>query len=158
MMGVCWWVVLTKILQGEVGKLRSELLALMERRDQREAALASDLIAYINTLPRSEMQTLTSGVQPEVLEAMETLVYGILKQFGVKEGDRIVLESSDAMKKLLLWQLAIGYNLRELEVIVILFTAGRSFFNVLISASKALCIFAICGVYIFSLASRTIRN
>ena len=99
-----------------MGKLRSELLALMERRDQREAKLANDLIAYINTLPRAEMQTLTSGVQPEVLEAMEALVYGILKQFGVKEGDRIVLESSDAMKKLLLWQLAIGYNLRELEV------------------------------------------
>lgn len=103
-------------LKGEVGKLRGELLAMMARRDQRDAAQASDLIAYVNALPKSDMQTLTSGVAPDVLEAMEALVYGILKQFGVQDGERIVLESSDAMKKLLLWQLAIGYNLREMEV------------------------------------------
>ena len=47
---------------------------------------------------------------------MEELVYGILKQFGVTDGERIMLDSSDAMSKLCMWQLVIGYNLREYEV------------------------------------------
>jgi hypothetical protein len=47
---------------------------------------------------------------------MEALVYGILRQFGVREGERILLNSSDSLQKLCMWQLVIGYNLRDLEV------------------------------------------
>ena len=103
-------------LRGEVEKLRGNLVAYQDRRDAREAALSADLIAYINSLPKEEMLQLTSDVSPEVLQGMEELVYGILKQFGVTDGERIMLDSSDAMSKLCMWQLVIGYNLREYEV------------------------------------------
>ncbi len=38
-----------------------------------------------------------------------------MKQFGVREGERVTLDNSDAMAKLCLWQLVLGYNLRGLE-------------------------------------------
>jgi len=103
-------------LRSEVAKLRQDLVQFANRRDARDEAMAQDLIGYVNTLPRSEMAALTSNIQPEVLESMEALVYGILRQFGVSKGERILLDSSDSMTKLCLWQLVIGYNLRELEV------------------------------------------
>jgi hypothetical protein len=103
-------------LRGEVEKLRGDLVAYQDRRDAREAALSADLVAYINSMPKEEMLALTNDVSPEVLQGMEELVYGILKQFGVTDGERIMLDSSDAMSKLCMWQLVIGYNLREYEV------------------------------------------
>lgn len=103
-------------LKGEVAKLRGDLLALSARRDAREEAAGNDLIAFVNGLPREEMQALTGQVNGEVLEAMESLVYGILRQFGVKENEKIMIDSSDAISKLMIWQLVIGYNLREIEV------------------------------------------
>eukprot|EP00613_Pedinella_sp_CCMP2098_P080147 CAMPEP_0171955532 /NCGR_PEP_ID=MMETSP0993-20121228/113387_1 /TAXON_ID=483369 /ORGANISM="non described non described, Strain CCMP2098" /LENGTH=330 /DNA_ID=CAMNT_0012601815 /DNA_START=1 /DNA_END=996 /DNA_ORIENTATION=+ len=107
-------------LRGEVDKLRGDLMSLAskqeERHDEREDALANDLVSYVNGLPKDEMAELTTGIQSEVLESMEALVYGILRQFGVTEGERLMLNSSDALQKLCMWQLVIGYNLRELEV------------------------------------------
>ena len=35
----------------------------------------------------------------QVLEAMEALVHGILRQFGVEAGERVMLDSSGAIKK-----------------------------------------------------------
>jgi len=36
---------------------------------------------------------------PQVLEAMEVLVHGVLRQFGAKAGERISLNSVAAIKK-----------------------------------------------------------
>ena len=75
------------------------------------------LLPYASRLDLIEQSFGCTKVVVDVtLQGMEELVYGILKQFGVTDGERIMLDSSDAMSKLCMWQLVIGYNLREYEV------------------------------------------
>ena len=49
---------------------------------------------------------------------MKKLVYSIMKGMGTSsvEADTLLQQSGSAMAQLCMWQLAIGYNLRELEV------------------------------------------
>mmetsp|Transcript_97581 Transcript_97581/g.279037 ORF Transcript_97581/g.279037 Transcript_97581/m.279037 type:complete len:419 (-) Transcript_97581:363-1619(-) len=107
-------------LRGEVDKLRGQLARIKETREE---AAKTDLVAYINSLPRDEMQELTTGITPEVLDAMEGLVKGMLKTVsasdaavGEEGAAQVTLDSQAAMQKLCMWQLVTGFNLRELEV------------------------------------------
>lgn len=115
-------------LRMEVKKLRDDLEA---RRSAKEEAIKKDLLAYIRTLPAQELRELTSTVSPEVLSAMKGLVNSVmagLVEAGVDRdgkpadvsipiGPRTVLEQSgEAVAQLCMWQLVVGYNLRELEV------------------------------------------
>jgi hypothetical protein len=49
---------------------------------------------------------------------MKKLVYSIMKGMGTSsvEANTLLQQSGSAMAQLCMWQLAIGYNLRELEV------------------------------------------
>jgi hypothetical protein len=102
-------------LRQEVSNLRDEL---MTTRKEKEEVLRKDLLLYIRTLPEQELRSLTNTMSPDVLVAMKGLVQAVLSGIGEgKVGPETVTEQSgEAMAQLCMWQLAIGYNLRTLEV------------------------------------------
>jgi hypothetical protein len=102
-------------LRQEVSQLRDDL---MTTRKEKEEALRKDLLLYIRTLPEQELRSLTNTMSPDVLVAMKGLVQAVMS--GIGEGEigpeTITEQSGEAMAQLCMWQLAIGYNLRTLEV------------------------------------------
>ena len=105
----------TSELRSEVVKLREELTM---KRNEKDEALRKDLLLYIRTLPDQEMRSLTSTVTQDVLVAMKGLVNVVMS--GIGEGsigpETVTEQSGEAMAQLCMWQLVVGYNLRELEV------------------------------------------
>lgn len=102
-------------LRAEVSKLQGEL---MVTRKEKEEALRKDLLLYIRTLPEKELRSLTNTMSQDVLVAMKGLVNAVMS--GIGEGqigpDTITEQSGEALAQLCMWQLAVGYNLRTLEV------------------------------------------
>ena len=102
-------------LRTEVSNLRDEL---MVTRKEKEETLRKDLLTYIRTLPEQELRSLTNTMSQDVLVAMKGLVNAVMS--GIGEGkvgpDTVTEQSGEAMAQLCMWQLAIGYNLRTLEV------------------------------------------
>eukprot|EP01083_Nonionella_stella_P225511 801660_1 len=102
-------------LRNEVAKLREDLSAT---RKSKEEAIRKDLLLYIRTLPQQELNTLTDTMSNDVLGAMKGLVNVVMG--GIGEGqidkDTVTEQSGEAMAQLCMWQLVVGYNLRELEV------------------------------------------
>jgi Protein of unknown function (DUF760) len=102
-------------LRSEVSKLRDELM--IARREQ-DDVVRKDLLMYIRTLPPQELQSLTNTMSQDVLIAMKGLVNAVIA--GIGEGqigpETVTEQSGEAMAQLCMWQLAIGYNLRTLEV------------------------------------------
>jgi hypothetical protein len=102
-------------LRSEVSKLRDELLSTKEAKEE---ALRKDLLLYIRTLPAQELKSLTNTMSQDVLVCMKGLVQAVLA--GIGDGqigpDTVTEQSGEAMAQLCMWQLAVGYNLRELEV------------------------------------------
>ena len=126
-------------LRRDVKRLRDELELSQQAREEE---LQKDLLAYIRTLPKGELQHLTGTMSTEVLDAMKGLVTAVLSGIGEeadeKEGDdvdnndhnegndvggdkiirpdTVTEQSGEALAQLCMWQLVVGYNLRELEV------------------------------------------
>mmetsp|Transcript_21443 Transcript_21443/g.32802 ORF Transcript_21443/g.32802 Transcript_21443/m.32802 type:complete len:694 (+) Transcript_21443:1209-3290(+) len=102
-------------IRDEVARLRREL---NEKEEEKAEALRKDLLVYIRTLPQEQMKSLTTTMSDDVLTAMKGLVNVVLAGLGEgKIGPNTVTEQSgEAMAQLCMWQLVIGYNLRELEV------------------------------------------
>jgi Protein of unknown function (DUF760) len=102
-------------LREEVSKLRDELI---ETKEAKEDSLRKDLLLYIRTLPAQELKSLTNTMSQDVLVCMKGLVQAVLA--GIGDGqigpDTVTEQSGEAMAQLCMWQLAVGYNLRELEV------------------------------------------
>ncbi|KAG7342872.1 DUF760 domain containing protein [Nitzschia inconspicua] len=102
-------------LRAEVSKLREELVSTKEAKEE---ALRKDLLLYIRTLPAQELKSLTNTMSQDVLVCMKGLVQAVLA--GIGDGqigpDTVTEQSGEAMAQLCMWQLAVGYNLRELEV------------------------------------------
>ncbi|OEU09286.1 hypothetical protein FRACYDRAFT_195450 [Fragilariopsis cylindrus CCMP1102] len=102
-------------LRAEVSKLRDDLEETKETKDE---ALRKDLLLYIRTLPGQELKSLTNTMSQDVLVCMKGLVQAVLA--GIGDGkigpDTVTEQSGEAMAQLCMWQLAVGYNLRELEV------------------------------------------
>jgi len=102
-------------LRDEVNRLREELSSV---REAKEEAIRQDLLAYIRTLPAQQMQSLTNTISEDVMSAMRGLVNVVMQ--GIGDGQitpaTVTEQSSEAMAQLCMWQLVIGYNLRELEV------------------------------------------
>ena len=90
-------------LREDVETLRKELDLVEEARRE---------------LPEQQMAALTSEITDDVLDGMKKLVYSIMKGMGTSsvEANTQLQQSGSAMAQLCMWQLAIGYNLRELEV------------------------------------------
>ena len=124
-------------IRREVKRLRDELEAT---KLAKEEELRKDLLAYIRSLPRDELRRLTGTMSSEVLDAMKGLVSAVLSGIGEEgggeeeeeenegrrraggNGDNIIgpntvtEQSGEALAQLCMWQLVVGYNLRELEV------------------------------------------
>jgi hypothetical protein len=102
-------------LRSEVSRLKEEL---GQRSEEKEEAMRKDLLLYIRTLPAQELRSLTNTMSQDVLVCMKGLVQAVLGGIGDgKIGPETVTEQSgEAMAQLCMWQLAVGYNLRELEV------------------------------------------
>lgn len=102
-------------LRSEVSKLKEEL---KEHEDAKEEEIRKDLLLYIRTLPARELKELTNTMSQDVLVCMKGLVQAVLS--GIGDGkiapDTVTEQSGEAMAQLCMWQLAVGYNLRELEV------------------------------------------
>jgi Protein of unknown function (DUF760) len=102
-------------LRTEVSNLRDEL---MQRRKEKEEAIRKDLLLYIRTLPEQQLRSLTGTISQDVLLAMKGLVSVVMA--GIGDGnisaDTITEQSGESMAQLCMWQLVVGYNLRELEV------------------------------------------
>ena len=118
-------------LRGEVARLREELDATKQAKEE---DIRKDLLMYIRTLPEQELRELTGTMSPEVLEAMKGLVTAVLAGIGEDEEggegtslddiaagaavrpNTVTEQSGEALAQLCMWQLVVGFNLRELEV------------------------------------------
>mmetsp|Transcript_6133 Transcript_6133/g.19735 ORF Transcript_6133/g.19735 Transcript_6133/m.19735 type:complete len:187 (-) Transcript_6133:200-760(-) len=106
-------------LTREVSRLRSELVAIQQERVEEKGR---DLLAYIQGMEQQDLARLTSTISPDVLQAMQLLVDSVM--FGISGGraaigkvgpDTVAQLNSAALAQLCMWQLVVGYNLRELE-------------------------------------------
>jgi hypothetical protein len=104
-------------LRSEVSQLRDELKMTRKSKDE---ALRKDLLTYIRTLPEQELRSLTNTISKDVLVAMKGLVNVVMSGIADEDGeigpDTVTEQSGESMAQLCMWQLVVGYNLRELEV------------------------------------------
>jgi hypothetical protein len=100
-------------LSNEVESLRQELL---QTRMAKEEAIRKDLLLYIRTLPKEQLKMLTGTISEDVLVAMKALVNVVMSGMGKIGPDTVTEQSGEAMAQLCMWQLVVGFNLRELEV------------------------------------------
>lgn len=107
---------LTAALSQEIAELRSELLVL---RNQREDELRANLLTYIQALPQAELARLTSDMSTDVLQAIEMLVDALMDRLGIpsRSTEVVVQQSVGQLAQLCMWQMVVGYKLRELEVL-----------------------------------------
>jgi hypothetical protein len=87
-------------------------------RQTNDETVRKDLLLYIRTLPQQELNTLTNSMTDDVLGAMKGLVNVVIGGIGEGQIDKntVTEQSGEAMAQLCMWQLVVGYNLRELEV------------------------------------------
>jgi hypothetical protein len=105
---------LTGALSKEVADLRAELSLI---RDEREAELRSNLLTYIQALPERELSKLTSDMSPEIVDTIQMLVDALMERVGIDmTGPEVVIQQNvGAMAQLCMWQMVMGYKLREME-------------------------------------------
>lgn len=102
-------------LRTEVKQLRDDLT---KTQQSKEEAIRKDLLLYIRTLPEQELRSLTNTMSQDVLVCMKGLVNAVMSGIGDGQitADTVTEQSGEAMAQLCMWQLVVGYNLRELEV------------------------------------------
>jgi len=105
-------------LQAEAQNLRAELGAVGRKVVDDQAALSSSISAYVSSLPESQLTLLTSGISNDVVGAMKQLVSYILRAptgKGELSKDQEVTMEQAKLQTLCLYQLVLGYKLREAE-------------------------------------------
>ena len=107
---------LTRELSREVEELRNELSLI---RNEREQELRSNLLTYIQALPQKDLEKLTSDMSTDVVESIQMLVNALMQRLGIDmTGPEVVLQQSvGALAQLCMWQMVVGYKLRELEAL-----------------------------------------
>eukprot|EP01031_Cornospumella_fuschlensis_P025965 gene25965-31355_t len=107
---------LTGALSNEVAALRKELMLI---KSQRENELKSNLLTYIQALPEKELQRLTADMSSEVLQAIRLLVSAMMEKMGIDTTgpEMAVQQSLQQLAQLCIWQMVVGYQLRELEAL-----------------------------------------
>eukprot|EP00904_Undaria_pinnatifida_P009358 jgi/Undpi1/5552/HiC_scaffold_2.g00829.m1 len=101
-------------LRGQVEQLESQLLSV---QTQKQEAIQKDLLVYIKAMPEHQLKGLTAGVSPEVLESMRLLVETVMGGMGNSEilSQTLTQQTGSGMAQLCMWQLVVGFNLREME-------------------------------------------
>ena len=86
-------------------------------RSEREVELRSNLLTYIQALPDKELARLTSDMSDEVMESIQLLVDALMSKLGVGVGGEevVIQQSVGVLAQLCMWQMVVGYKLRELE-------------------------------------------
>jgi len=105
-------------LKQEAQQLRTELTGAQSDAAQTEAAIASSLSAYVSSLPPPQLQLLSSSISDDVVTAMRQIVTYILRApsgDGPLEKDTEVTMEQQKLQQLCLYQLVLGYTLREAE-------------------------------------------
>lgn len=107
---------LAEALQNEVNELRKELATI---KDARESELKANLLTYIQALPEKELSNLTADISADVMEAIKLLVEAVMGKIG---GDfhapqGMVQQNVINLAQLCMWQMVIGYRLREMEAL-----------------------------------------
>ena len=107
---------LTIALSKELIDLRSELCAI---RSERENELKLNLLTYIQALPEREINRLTSDMSPDVVQAIELLVNAVIDKLGINNlsSEVVIQQSVNHLAQLCMWQLVVGYKLREMEAL-----------------------------------------
>ena len=105
---------LTTALSREIAELRNELMLV---RSERENELRGNLLSYIQALPETELMRLTADMRPDVVQAIEMLVDALMDRLNIPgRGKQVLVQQSAAhLAQLCMWQIVVGYNLRELE-------------------------------------------
>jgi len=105
-------------LKAEAQALRAELAKIESAEVQRETAISQSISAYVSSLPEPQLKVLTSGISEDVVGAMKLLVEYILKAPGgerpLGKEESVTIEQ-EKLQQLCLYQLVLGYNLREKE-------------------------------------------
>ena len=80
---------------------------------------SGDIATYVASL-QGDVKSLTQGISPEVVDSMKMLINFVLE--GTPGGDATAADKKkemelpgSALQQLALWQLVIGYRLRETE-------------------------------------------
>ena len=105
-------------LQEEASALRKELGQVEAAAAKKEDSVSTSLTAYVSSLPESQLKLLTTGISDDVVTAMKDLVSYILRApsgDGPLEKDAAVTLEQAKMQQLCLYQLILGYRLREAE-------------------------------------------
>lgn len=107
---------LTGALSKEVDDLRRELATI---KNERENELKSNLLTYIQALPEKELGRLTSDMSEDVVQAIQLLVNAVMEKLGLESNapEVIIQQSVANLAQLCMWQMVMGYKLRELEAL-----------------------------------------
>lgn len=107
---------LTGALSKEIDMLRQELSTI---RSERENELRNNLLTYIQAMPESEMVNLTTDMSQDVLQAIRLFVHTIMNKIGANNvgSEVIVQQGFGQLAHLCMWQMVVGYKLRELEAV-----------------------------------------
>lgn len=105
-------------LKEEALSLRAELQGAQLTQQEKEAKLASSLSAYVSSLEEEQIKRLTSAISEDVVTAMRQIVTYILRApsgDGPLEPEAAVTLEQQKLQQLCLYQLVLGYTLREAE-------------------------------------------
>jgi hypothetical protein len=105
-------------LAAEAQTLRAELTAIKAERTEQQEALSSSIAAYVTSLPEDQLKILSSGISDDVVSAMRQLVEYILRSpsgEGPLAKEATVMMEQEKLQVLCLYQLVLGYRLREAE-------------------------------------------
>ena len=74
-------------------------------------------MTYIQALPDRDMASLSSEMSDDVVEAFSMLVKALMEKLQIDtQGPEVAVQQSmTAMAQLCMWQLVVGYRMRELE-------------------------------------------
>ena len=105
-------------LKAEASALRNELAQAEQAKVKEELALSTSISAYVSSLPDAQLKLLTSGISDDVVAAMKQLVTFILRapdgEGPLAKDAEVTLEQAK-LQQLCLYQLILGYRLREAE-------------------------------------------
>jgi len=105
-------------LKAEAQALRDELSGIEQKKAERQSALSTSISAYVSSLSEPQLKLLISGISEDVVGAMRLLVQYILRDpsgSGELAKDQEVTMEQAKLQTLCLYQLVLGYKLREAE-------------------------------------------
>mmetsp|Transcript_64963 Transcript_64963/g.89235 ORF Transcript_64963/g.89235 Transcript_64963/m.89235 type:complete len:470 (-) Transcript_64963:328-1737(-) len=107
-----------EVTSGRASSSSSSSQEIMAAGDGAMQPDTSSLAAYIKDLPPKKRDALIAGIEPKTLEAMKRLVNWVVGEkdvVGVPDKNGKLSLDRNSLASLCLWQLVLGYKLREAE-------------------------------------------